>query len=499
MIIDANHFTPLVETFSRYPTNSHTISLHLNDAQYVIDVRINRIWHLLWRSPVDTTLECLQLLIGNKRFERIVERKELEFLPNQFQKKSFKLSLEVAKKIFLGLGDIRWDDLEEAALGYGRELRSYSVPEIDQLYRSLIPFEKIEDVFFRTPPEIDYYDMIETCGKGYKGLLERVATILSLWKTCVEEELDSLRQFMTEVEVLTSRLGDREPPEGTVIRLRKGYYVIDKVFAAGGCYVSVLRNMTDCKAPILLCRGTAVRLKATGCLLSCFNDLLPDIGMLGIKSIWQDVADYLHIHRIEEIDIFGKSLGGAHAQYLTTLVTGKTKTRVATLVTCCSVGVNDQVSEIFHESLKNRQKEEPDICIIRNSGNDGKEEVDYIPFIGGTHVHTKSERTKIYYLFPSTTSDELVDGIPTDGWMLQKVYKFMTSFLKAHIRQTTLKEYNVKIVPHTQKEVKKGLELEWIRELMAKTLNRVYGRLLDVPSFEYFYQSFQSKTRNLPE
>ncbi len=496
MTIDANHFTPLLEILSRYPTNSHTISLHSNGDQYVIDVRVNRIWRLLLPSPVDTTLECLQELIGNKRFKRIIERKELEFLSNQFQE-PFKFSLELAKKLFLGLGDIRWDDLDEAALRCGRELCSYSVSEIDQLYRSLIPFERIEDVFFRTLPEVAYYDMIETCGKGYKGLIERVATILSLWKTCVEEKIDPLKQFMKEVEVLTSRLGDREPPEGTVIRLLRGYCVVDKVFAAGGCYVSVLRNMTDRKIPILLCRGTAVRLKATGSLLSCFNDLLPDIGMLGIKSIWQNVADYLHVHQIEEVDIWGKSLGGAHAQYLTTLVTGKTKTRVATLVTCCSVGVNNKVSEIFHEALKDRQKEEPEVCIIRNSGSDGKAEIDYIPFIGGIHLHTRSERTKIYYLFPST-NDELVDGLPTGGWTLQKVYKFITSFLKAHIRQTTLKEYNVKFVSHVQEEVKKGLELEWIREVMAKTLNRVYGRLFDVPSFEYFYQSIQSKARKLP-
>lgn len=498
MTIDANHFTPLLEAFSRYSTNSHTISLCLIDDQYAIDVRVNRIWHLLLPRQIDMTFEYLQTLIGENRFDRIIGRKELEFLPGQVQKKSFNFSLEVVKKFFLGLGDIRWNDLEEAALRDGRELRSYSVTEIDQLYRSLIPFENIEDVFFRNLPEIDYYDMIETCGKGYKGLTERVATILSLWKICVEEELDPLKQFMTEVEVLTSRLGDREPPEGTVIRLRKGYYVVDKVFAGGGCYVSVLRNMTDRKAPILLCRGTAVRLKATGSLLSCFNDLLPDIGMLGIKTIWQDVADYLHAHQIEKIDIWGKSLGGAHAQYLAALVTGKTKTRVSSLVTCCSVGVNDHVSEVFQDALREKGKEEPNISIIRNSGCDGKKEVDYIPCIGGVHLHTQSNRTKIYYLCPSEASGDLTEGIPTNDWMLRKIYKFMTSFLKAHIRQTTLKEYRVKLVDSIHEEVKKGLELEWIRGLVAKMLNPFYGRFLHVPTFKYFYQSTHGTKRNLP-
>jgi len=119
--------------------------------------------------------------------------------------------------------------------------------------------------------------------------------------------------------------------------------------------------------------------------------------------------------------------------------------------------------------------------IFRNSGDIKKDEVDYIPLVGGKHI--SNQNTKVYYITPE--QDSLTNPIPKIS-RFSKVINFLKSFGKAHVRQTTLKPFTVFGDPNIQKEAKRGTKLEPIRYLFARILNKLTLGQINGSSFEEF-------------
>lgn len=441
-----------------------------------------------WGVPCEASVRNLKELIGHKRLVRIFLKDELQLDPALLMKNQVELTQDVVHRIFIGLGDIRLEDLEEKASLEGQKLNSLSVNDIDRIYDELLPFDLVEKALMNHCKPVDYHDRIMTHGKGFSGFQERVWTILTAKNEVVNPTNASpLHAKISEIEMLASRLADREPPVGSVLRLKDGYFVIDRIFAQGGAHVSVLKGVSaDQSRAILLCRGTAASWNATGGYLSVLNDCLKEIGSLGIKSIWKDLKQYLAEHKILQVDILGKSLGGTHAQYLTTLIGGTTHVHVNSLSTHSSLGVPTRVQEIFGKEVISKVIQKPEILIIRSAGNPEAHDIDYIPCVGGEHLHTENT-TEVYYLVPPHDTHDF--ATPGEGGMAQKILGFMQSFGFAHCRQNTLRPYSLRAGGNLQHEVRVGTQLEPIRNIVATFIDYITLGLVNGEPFEKFYRA----------
>lgn len=371
------------------------------------------------------TVRNLKELVGERRLERIFSRPELSLNVKLLRSDKLCLTKAIAHKLLVGLSDIRLDDLEELAAAQSLDLKTLGISQLDQLYGSLLPKLKLKS-FCRSVP---LYDRAETSGKGFKGLQERVWTILKARKRAIKNRLSPNQAQIAEIEMLTSRLADREPPQGSLVRCKDAYFVVDRVIARGGACLRIYRELSLHPRTLLICRGMAARRSATGALLSLLNGIGKRIGLLGIEKSWGEVKKYLGEKRIHQIDILGKSLGGGHAQYLSALILAKTNVDVRSLSTFCSIGIPENVQTLFDNALQ-RGKRKPDIVIVRNGA-------DYVPLLGGLHLHTP-DTTRLYYVSadPFLSPAEL---IPKGEGLLKSIKKFFHSFGQTHLLQNSLR------------------------------------------------------------
>lgn len=495
MNTDSNHhIAAFYQAADQLLSTRHSAYLSIdktNTGQYSFKVLpLSISWRILPFFGVDAhqqfTMENLKDLIGEKRLHRIFLRKELGLYPGLLDSKSSILTREVVHKIFIGLGDVRFEDLEEMAAKNHQSLKEMNVKKIDALYRELFPMQQIQDIFYRHCLAVDYHDKGKTSGKGFKGLQERVWTISKAKDEFIADKFDnpSLAK-VSEIEMLTSRLGDREPPVGSVIRLPEGYFKVDRIFARKGAYVSVLSEI-GCKQPrtLIICRGTAARWGATGNVLSGVNDCLKEIGLLGVRSIWHDLKRYLEEQKVSHVEVLGKSLGGAHAQYLAVLIAGKTSITLKSLSTCCSVGVPSRVQEIFNKTFSYLSSQQTSTFILRNTGDLQKNQVDYIPLVGGPHLHIG--KVHVYYAAPQ--EDSIHSSFIPDQGIIKKLICLLKSFSNGHTRQNTLKPFKLYESRNIEQEVNKGRDLEPIRFMVARIFHLFTLGYFNSISFEDFYQ-----------
>ncbi len=137
---------------------------------------------------------------------------------------------------------------------------------------------------------------------------------------------------LRDIEMLTSRLADREMQIGEIIHLNDGYFYVDHVLIGGGAYVQEL--------------------------------------VLLIESI-----NHIEIKK---------------------------------LITYCSVGVGEAINNLFiNETLQNRMKPFQ-IQVVRNGGG-SKDQMDYIPTMGGVHLGEGSspEQCKIEVCYIQPGNEEV--------------------------------------------------------------------------------------------
>lgn len=436
----------------------------------------------IWKTSKNSTTDATDQLrkeIGEGRFDKICARQKIS------KRQLKKLSDTVVEKIFVGIGDIHKEDLEDLCKSKGKSLPIKN-KQIDQLYDTLLFSMTPQQIFFRTQPKLlheDTHDRVLTAGKGYKGLQERVWIILNYRQKCLETSgEDALHGRIEDVEFLTSRLIDREPPCDTVILLRKGYYFNDNIIAQKGAYVNFFKSFNPKQATLINCRGTSVNPKATTSLFTLVNDLLPEMGNIGVRKVWKKIHAYLETEQIKNVEIAGKSLGGSVAQTLTVLIHGKTSSKVKNLTTYCATGIPKAIQKIYDET----DKKKPKIYVIRNAK-------DYIHFVGGPHLRNqKDDKNVICYVVPKK-DEALLTGDIREQKYFAKLKHFFKSFNEGHINQITLKDY----VIHEIKNEDKAYELDAGKTL--ETSRKVVAWILNVGSFGIFFKKFKKFYKKIPE
>lgn len=422
---------------------------------------------IYFKNGNDYNLDCLVQLIGKERFKQICARLELDIY---FDSDEAFITKQDLRKVFIGMLDLRREDCLESS---------------EEAY----PFnseEELNSLFLNQIPSIGPVDKAKTSGKGLRGLAERVY-IQGLHHLYVKASKDETGKFLCDGEMLTSRLADREMQEGSILHLSDGYFVVDKTFIAGGAYVSALQDLNDPTKAKLVCRGTAMRYSATGGLLSGLNDLLVDVGLMGTKSVWPSIRAYLQDKDIKEAEIFGKSLGGAHAQQLAVLVEGIAKIPVTKLTTFGAVGATERVHQLFNE-VREKQIHEIQISVVRNGGAEETEH-DFIPTVGGMHlgVDTPKSKVTVYYLNEDQEPSVIFSGVT--GIVAAK--QFISSFGIAHCRQVTLQQFNwieISEPEAVKKQLAMGTYLDPCRKIMASALDCVTLGYLNGSLFDQYYE-----------
>jgi hypothetical protein len=250
-----------------------------------------------------------------------------------------------------------------------------------------------------------------------------------------------------------------------------------------------------------------MRSSATGGVLSGLNDLLVEIGSMGIKSVWPEIHRYLQANSsIKHVEIFGKSLGGGHAQQLTVLIEGIANLPVHKLTTSGSVGVSVGVNALFSE-VRQKYGHEMEVNVLRNGGSD-EADIDHVPCFGGDHLggddvaHTS---TKVYYLNGHHVQDCAAQGnsaIYTGKLSFWKsVAAFFRSFGSAHLKQVTLDLFSWRCISSKDDscdfavQLQMGRGLETWRKILAYTLHIFTFGLLNGHSFTHFYREQEELQR----
>jgi hypothetical protein len=394
---------------------------------------------------------------------------------------------EVARNIFLRLLDIRKEDVEELE------------GPIAKRFKQLIPFENIEEmgitakekesVFRDLKLEHFKVDRPTSSGKGLQGLSERIYVVVQHHFQVLKEATPE-EKMLCDAEMLSSRLADREIQKGQAIHLSDGYFYADEIFTAGGAYVAILKDFEGVKAPKIVCRGTASTPNATSGLKSGLNNILLEVGTLGVKSIWPALSKYLTENSIQSVEVLGKSLGGAHAQQLAILIEGVLHIKIENLTTCGSVGISESINQVFQDKVLAQRVEPFNIHVIRNGGEGAISRPDYIPFVGEKHLGAgalpEKCHTDVYYL---GSSEEEVIAYPETSSFVSVVKNFVHSFGFAHCRQTTLGKFIYKKVDPEKLQDHLGMEqrLERVRKAFAYGIHALTFFKLNGSSFrEYF-------------
>ena len=334
--------------------------------------------------------------------------------------------------------------------------------------------DEFEQVFLDQAPGASSFnaDKAKTSGKGFEGLCEKVYL---QWHHyfATQQEVEPHKIVIRQAEFLTSRMADREFQEGEYIYLGKGeIFQVDRIIVREGAYVSILKNIADPQQVKIICRGTAMRRTATDGLVSGLNDLQYEIGNGGVQAVWPKVFEFLRDEKVEKVHIYGKSLGGAHAQRLAVLVMQLSDCLLTGLTTVGSVGVGPEAEALFKETVElDARYHQLPLTVIRNGGDQTNHDADYIPCIGGEHLGSTLDSpyldVQIYYIHPSA---QQIGAPKHELNIFQKGMCFTASFSTAHVRQTTMGDFSYQRLDDretVQSELRLGTSLEGPRRWVA--------------------------------
>ena len=449
--VRANNLTPVVNLFASPDSQGQKCLIQRVGTSYSFILQ-----PLKASSTEDPqSLANFKSLIGEKRLTRIFNQPELQHYRSDYEGNRLMLNRKVLELVFLHLGNIRIEDLTEAAAALNhRELKDLSDPRIDKLYRELIPFKEVDDLFFGCIPEISYHDAVKSSGKGLEGLRERVKIQLDMYAYSLKPDLGEVEASICFAEIITSRLGDREPPMGTVLSTDQ-CLVYDAVFSGKGGYASILKRING-EERFLVCRGTAMHWNATGGYFSW------EPGMLAVQALWPQIQDYLQKNQVEKITLLGKSQGGAQVQYLAPLIARCTQTTVCSVITYASIGVSEEAGKIFRDTFHQTNNDSPKVKVIVNEGLVKDHQMDMVPLVGGSHVGCGYHKVQVLSIVPENSAIDSFEKLS----LITKAWEFIFSF-NAPTRQTTLAAFTVTEIKATAAYLSRGLQLEGIRKGVA--------------------------------
>lgn len=413
---------------------------------------------------ISASFQRLKGCVGNDRFMRLAGRVEIPADENPRL-----ISKSMMKKVLLAMLDIQKTDVDELN------------GSIRDRFNQLIVFpsmQEFEAVLLQNEPEAAKWTDIEgvnTCGKGLIGLAQRVFLTLSLHYKIegALEKRDKRAAALKEVEVLTTGLADREFQPGTVLHLRQGFFYVDQVFIGGGAYVAILRDFEREDRCKIVCRGTAARPEASQGKESQVNNLLREIGAMGVQTIWPALSQYLKKNSIQTASILGKSLGGGQAQQLAVLIEGILNIKIDKVTSCCSVGNgSDEINQIFaQEILEKRTPANPfKIWVVRNGGS--VPNLDYVITLGGDHLGKgllgPKCKVRVTYVQSGTDPHEIYPDRPPNSLILMN--RLRTSLSGSHCYQMTLRQFTwIEVTDEKQIDyhLGVGMHLESHRRLIA--------------------------------
>jgi len=238
-----------------------------------------------------------------------------------------------------------------------------------------------------------------------------------------------------------------------------------------------------------------MRRTATDGLKSGLNDLQYEIGNGGVQGVWPNISDYLKEQSIREVEIYGKSLGGAHAQRLAVLVMKHSNCVLKSVTTVCSVGVGSEAEELFRELVNQDERyRNLNLTVIRNGGEGIDKGADYIPYVGGDHlgatVDPKYLNLKLYYIHPTSAQ---IYPPQKDLNLFQKGYRFASSFSAPHVRQSTLLDFSYALLDrqNAQSALQLGRNLEGPRRCLAYKNTHSFTDIVNPSADELETQSIE--------
>jgi hypothetical protein len=438
-------------------------------------------------EKIKSTWDCLKEIIGEDRMQKIPLKYYLGLDFSKIQKNTLCPTKTVVRNLFIGLMNIQKEDLVK----YPNSAASSS---IDNIYKQLLLFNNIaevENALMGFQPKSLLMDRVKTSGDGLEGLIECVYIFMQHHFHVIQEQNQKAAE-LRDIEMLTSRFADREIRHDSVVHLSDGYFYVDTKVSGGGAYVYLLKDVEGKQIPKLVCRGTAMRRTATQGLMSGVNDVLIEIGTVGVKSVWPALSYHLREKKITSLNILGKSLGGAHAQELAILIEGTLGIKVEKLITNCSVGVGRHISTLFKkEILANRSTPLP-IQVIRQGGK-SLDQLDHIPAVGGVHLGegTSPEKCDVEVCYIQPGDDEVGIYPVNNGWF-GLIKSFFSSFSMSHCRQTTLQRFRWKKIENKEEinqHLGLGNKFETIRLCFAYAVHVLSIFLLNRSSFTSFFLS----------
>jgi hypothetical protein len=433
---------------------------------------------------IKPTWDCIKEIFGENRLNRITQHPIVGLDQSHLLQNRLALSKCVARNLFMGLMDIQIQDLRPLA----------EDSSVEHTYKKLIFFNSMTEVMeammgaHLQPMLIDHN---KTVGKGFEGFVECIYILMQHHFASVKEQNKKAAE-LRDIEMLTSRFADREIREGSVAHLSEGYFYVDKVFKGGGAYIYLLQDVEERQIPKLLCRGTA-RPPATEAYKSSLNDVLLEIGSMGVKETWPMLSNYLKEKKITSLDILGKSLGGAFAQHFAVLIEGVHKIKVNKLITCASVGVGRSINTVFKKEILPNRESPFTIQLVRNGGSRDRM-IDFIPALGGVHLGegTSPEKcdVEVSYIQP-TTNDRALWKNPVDFSLFAIMHNFLSTLGYGHRRQTTLQDFIWKKIEdrsEVDEHLRLGNKLETLRKCVAYVLHFfTFFRLNGLSMAAYFY------------
>lgn len=325
-------------------------------------------------------------------------------------------------------------------------------------------------------------------GYGFSGFLEIIAGI-ALHQY---ESPSTIEPNYHDGEFLAAFLASREVPKHTLIYLTRcdlEPWIVDYQCERSGALIFILRALFSDSKAMIVCRGTAPLPTASGAAASLFNNMLPQMGMLGVQNSWPGIESYLKTQEIKSVEIVGKSLGGGIAQMLSVLIHGTTKTKVSYLWTLQSIGTENQV----HEHYKTLESHFPIDRYVTAKINGHAD--DLTPGVGGRHLGEWGSCERFRTLDVGL-ADGGISPVKLDGrWFC--VIQLLRGFSSSHLLLLSRKSFNVIERKECKAVLTSPTYIEKIRRQtlcpIALVIIKIFRKQLTHMCFSDFFNSIKAK------
>lgn len=399
----------------------------------------------------------------------------------------FSLSRYDIEVLFLGLGAVHLEDLQEAytkvctkkalpwlsaeenrelmaaldnAVSSKREkLSQLNRYEINTLYKFMVPFQSTETIFLNHPPAMEKPK--PDWGYGFESLRMAVSISESIRRSNIHFQKEVKKERYYQYRILKSLLS-HGLPEGLIIPNARGIHAVHTWVEGGGtykCFLKALGKDSEHRN-IVTYLSTQFFSSVSAPWESILEDLRGAPGVLGIKTTYErtdrilsDPGKGFVDQPYEPTDFAGYSLGGAQAakDACLFLATGA----VHSFFGICNLGCESLLLEKFAERTLTLQKS-PRIDFFHH-------QEDLVHHCGAGHLGLGTSEGQLpirYHVLAKSSDDatlDLEEGVEevvetprvrphAPGNYLSTLWRLSIAFAGAHNQDLSLKRLSVKVV-----------------------------------------------------